>query len=117
MTSLGMDALFDLKQTIDIDSLQYFKNPITFKQYIQESLAAKHQEINNSFWENHAISTILVNRARLADRAIRLIWHWHNMSQFHDVAIIATGGYGDQHLHPHSDIDTLIIVPIIPPKH
>jgi len=112
MTKYGKDALFDLMQEVDVDFLtQSFDSQYTLRQFIQKSTQAAYNNINEQFWNNIPIKQVLKNRALTVDRAIILSWHWHKISEFQNVTILATGGYGAEHLHPHSDVDTLILVP------
>ena len=60
------------------------------------------------FWADEDVSGLLAERARFIDAFLAEIWqHWFQ----HDaqLALFAVGGYGRGELHPHSDIDLLIL--------
>jgi [protein-PII] uridylyltransferase len=64
------------------------------------------------FWAGEDIETIVRSRAEFFDQLIRDLWSrikWPDSAAQH-VALFAVGGYGRGELHPHSDIDLLILV-------
>ena len=48
-------------------------------------------------------------RAELVDHALRAQWRRRGLDQQPGLALLAVGGYGRAELHPHSDIDILIL--------
>jgi [protein-PII] uridylyltransferase len=64
------------------------------------------------FWAGEDIDAIVRGRAKFFDELIRDLWAritWPDGAAQH-VALFAVGGYGRGELHPHSDIDLLILV-------
>ena len=64
------------------------------------------------FWAGEDIDSIVRGRAEFFDQLIRDLWSriaWPEPAAQH-VALFAVGGYGRGELHPHSDIDVLILV-------
>ena len=60
------------------------------------------------FWENEDVETLIAERARFIDAFLAEIWqHWFQHND--GLALLAVGGYGRAELHPHSDIDLLIL--------
>ena len=60
------------------------------------------------FWAGEDAAVLVRERARFIDAFLAEIWqHWfqHNPN----LALFAVGGYGRGELHPHSDIDLLIL--------
>lgn len=63
-------------------------------------------------FETGASATELVHRrAMLIDRVLRTAWHSRSGPACEDIALIAVGGYGRGELHPHSDIDLMVLTP------
>ena len=61
------------------------------------------------FWGGDDVTGLLGERARFIDAFLAEIWqHWFPHDA--DLALFAVGGYGRGELHPHSDIDLLILV-------
>ena len=61
------------------------------------------------FWAGDDVTGLLGERARFIDAFLAEIWqHWFPHDA--DLALFAVGGYGRGELHPHSDIDLLILV-------
>lgn len=61
------------------------------------------------FWNEENVETLVAERARFIDAFLAEIWqHWFQHND--GLALLAVGGYGRAELHPHSDIDLLILV-------
>ncbi len=64
------------------------------------------------FWSGEDIDAIVHGRAAFFDDLIKRLWNqieWPESAAEH-LALFAVGGYGRGELHPHSDIDLLILV-------
>ena len=60
------------------------------------------------FWAGEDIDLLVAERARFIDAFLAEIWqHWFQCNDA--LALLAVGGYGRGELHPHSDIDLLIV--------
>ncbi len=55
------------------------------------------------------VRTLVRSRADTVDKVLRLIWSRYPFADSPDIALVAVGGYGRGELHPHSDIDLLIL--------
>ncbi|MBL4821463.1 MAG: [protein-PII] uridylyltransferase [Gammaproteobacteria bacterium] len=61
-------------------------------------------------YKNGADITRLVrDRARFTDQLLRIAWQQFPWPDEHNISLVAVGGYGRGELHPHSDIDLLIL--------
>ncbi len=62
---------------------------------------------NKRFEHNEAIDDIIRERARLIDELVTFLWDLQQWTS--PCALLAVGGYGRGELHPHSDIDLLLL--------
>ena len=60
------------------------------------------------FWAGEDVDALVAARARALDAMLAEIWrHWFERDD--NLALLAVGGYGRGELHPHSDVDLLIL--------
>ncbi len=95
--------------------------PIFFKQHkfreelarrpgigvFKDAIAGVSTHFNQQFAEGEDVRFLVSERSTFTDLILHYAWHqfvWGN-----DVCLLAVGGYGRQELHPHSDIDILIL--------
>ncbi|MBR9870880.1 MAG: [protein-PII] uridylyltransferase [Gammaproteobacteria bacterium] len=62
-----------------------------------------------AFRQGADVRALVHARAATVDTVLRLIWNRYPLSSSPDIALVAVGGYGRGELHPHSDIDLLIL--------
>ena len=65
--------------------------------------------LNEQFRSGRDIGELLQLRAAFVDELLRLIWSRFDWSEDR-IALVAVGGYGRGELHPHSDVDLLILL-------
>jgi len=75
----------------------------------RELLQARYQADARAFRQGADVRALVRARAHTVDQVLRLIWNRYSFSGSGDIALIAVGGYGRGELHPHSDIDLLIL--------
>jgi len=63
----------------------------------------------DAFRQGADVRALVHSRAQTVDSVLRLTWNRYPFSRSSDIALIAVGGYGRGELHPHSDIDLLIL--------
>jgi len=73
-----------------------------------------HAELVERFRADESVETLVHARAELIDAILREVWRSQLPAGHENWALAAVGGYGRGELHPHSDIDILILVPATP---
>jgi [protein-PII] uridylyltransferase len=77
---------------------------------IRQLLQAAHEDQGHSFTEGESIEQLVHARASVVDQVIRAAWHYHASRLEETADLVAVGGYGRGELHPHSDIDIMLLV-------
>lgn len=75
----------------------------------RELLQTRYQADASAFRQGADVRALVHSRAETVDTVLRLIWNRYPFARSSDIALIAVGGYGRGELHPHSDIDLLIL--------
>ncbi|MBQ0747062.1 MAG: [protein-PII] uridylyltransferase [Marinobacter sp.] len=75
----------------------------------RELLKKRYNADAEAFRQGADVRALVHSRADTIDTVLRLIWNRYPFSDSTDIALIAVGGYGRGELHPHSDIDLLIL--------
>ncbi|SHK82544.1 UTP--GlnB (protein PII) uridylyltransferase, GlnD [Marinobacter antarcticus] len=75
----------------------------------RELLKDRYNADAEAFRQGADVRALVHSRADTVDTVLRLIWNRYPFSSSSDIALIAVGGYGRGELHPHSDIDLLIL--------
>lgn len=74
------------------------------------------RELEQGFYAGEDVEVLLHARAEFVDHVLQLAWRrfeWNeNLSGWakRRISLVAVGGYGRSELHPHSDIDLLILL-------
>ena len=79
-------------------------DPVTV---FRDAIGAINTQFENRFREGEDIRALVKERAGFIDRILHYAWKRFNWSEH--IALLAVGGYGRGELHPHSDIDLLIL--------
>ena len=72
------------------------------------ALGFANNHFNKRFNEGENVHQLVNERAHFADLILRHAWNRFEWNA--DISLIAVGGYGRGELHPHSDIDLLILM-------
>jgi [protein-PII] uridylyltransferase len=74
-------------------------------------LACGTAALTSRFLAGESAGRLVRDRARLVDLVITAAWHQSAAPALPDTALVAVGGYGRGELHPHSDVDLLVLLP------
>ena len=78
-------------------------------QPFREVLAGAHKALEERFRANESVETLVRFRARVIDQVVLAAWE-HFAAELNDrCALVAVGGYGRGELHPHSDVDLMVL--------
>ncbi len=75
----------------------------------RKALQHAHQVLFSRFRKGEDIHALLKARAAVVDHILRHAWCSLQLHQEPLVGLLAVGGYGRAELHPHSDIDVLVL--------
>ncbi|GMR15662.1 MAG: [protein-PII] uridylyltransferase [Gammaproteobacteria bacterium] len=85
-------------------------------QSLRNAMAAADQCLADKFQNNESVDELVKARAWVVDQLILNAWD-NLIPADEDVALVAVGGFGRGDLHPHSDVDLLILLAkSTPPK-
>jgi len=76
----------------------------------RSALKAADDNLFERFERGEPVSRLVRIRALLMDHLLLSLWSKHRLAADPAVALVAVGGYGRGDLHPHSDVDILILL-------
>jgi [protein-PII] uridylyltransferase len=76
----------------------------------RESLRAADEQLHERFRAGERVDRLVHNRARLVDELLTHAWARFLPADAGDVGLVAVGGYGRGELHPHSDVDLMVLL-------
>ncbi len=97
---------------LDPDSLGSTSDEQTLNQLIRtlkRALGDADECLQKKFYANNDVNQLVKARAWVVDQLI--LYAWHNLiPDDEDISLVAVGGFGRGELHPHSDVDLLILL-------
>lgn len=104
----------ELKQDKELFDQEHFAGLVrqtgsvakAFRQVIKDADAV----LDRRFLNMENIKLIIRRRAWTMDQLMKQLWQQFKCAESPDIALLAVGGYGRAELHPHSDIDLLILL-------
>lgn len=77
----------------------------------KDAISAANAQFDRRFLEGEDIRSLVYDRALFVDCIVHYAWHqFHQAEDDPGISLLAVGGYGRGELHPHSDIDLLILL-------
>ena len=85
----------------------------SFLNVMKSALLAADEQLAQKFWDDEPVGTLVRSRAWVVEQL--LIAAWQKMMPADDtLALLAVGGFGRGELHPHSDVDLMVLMPDAP---
>jgi len=76
---------------------------------LKSAIEHANQELDHCYRNDDDIGVLVYSRARFIDQILQLAWKQLPWPDEKNISLVAVGGYGRGELHPHSDIDLLIL--------
>ena len=93
------------------DALVAVKRPAnTPQETIRQTVARISASLHEQFRDGADIRWLIRERAKRIDTVMSALWSQAGLHLIDGIALAAVGGYGRGELHPHSDIDLLLIL-------
>ncbi len=74
----------------------------------KDAIAGVNSHLQQRFFQEEDIRYLVYERSAFVDLILHYAWHHYRWGN--DIALVAVGGYGRGELHPHSDIDILLLL-------
>lgn len=100
--SPSLEILFDFS-SLETELAQS-KSPLL---PLKAAVKSIYEKQTQQFQEKHNIVHLIHERAQAIDIILTLAWSYYNLGE--NAALLAVGGYGRGELHPHSDVDLLLL--------
>ncbi len=78
-------------------------------QVLRDAIGAADTELTRRYKQGEDIVALVQGRAWFVDQLLHIAWQTIDWQAPEKIALIAVGGYGRGELHPHSDIDLLLL--------
>ena len=76
---------------------------------LKQAITIASNILDERYKANLSITEIVSGRAWVVDQILMLAWQAQPWPDEKGISLVAVGGYGRGELHPHSDIDLLIL--------
>ncbi len=84
---------------------------MTYMATSRAELEAASDDMRERFLAGESVVTLVHERAALIDAVLSHLWQQHAPDCVAAAAVVAVGGYGRGELHPHSDVDVMVLLP------
>ena len=112
MNSQLMSVLGFSSAQFDESLQQCLDAALSSKKFLQACQA----RFDEAFGQGHDAADLVRARASLVDQFVMALWQRQDGDVSQRICLLAVGGYGRGELHPHSDVDLLILLAKAPSK-
>lgn len=77
---------------------------------LRDLIKSGDEILNDLFRRGHDINALVHTRAAMIDALITHLWSQHFTDSPAPISLVAVGGYGRGELHPHSDVDIMLVI-------
>ena len=74
------------------------------------ALDAADRDLSARFEAGEPVARLVHARAAVVDELLTILWRRHALDVDDGQALVAVGGYGRGELHPHSDVDVMVLL-------
>lgn len=87
------------------------ESPESALSILKQAVIQGNEVLKEHFTQNHKVYQVVYGRSLFVDLIIRQVSSIKFENLLQEISIIAVGGYGRGELHPHSDVDLMILLP------
>ncbi len=104
-----MEVFSAALQLIDQQADDVREKTAELREFVRDSLKQADQRLADRFWAGDDVIQLVHARAWVVEQLLLLAWD-SLVPVSEKISLVAVGGYGRGELHPHSDVDLLILL-------